>query len=125
VHDDYLRSYHLSPSRIMHRVKEVERLPALITCGNLYRFGKLSVLLIDSTLRRQKPAQKINIDIIILSKNAAIDISLLANLFECQQVVIDASNSYRKIKRWKEDCRKAGIACHAVSEQGAFVLNKH
>lgn len=123
--DENLHSFHLAPSRTLHRLTPADSLNGLSSYGNLYHFGNRSILIMDSTARLQKPASKTSIDIIILSKNAAIDISTLANAFECQQVVIDASNSLRRIRRWKEDCRKLGIACHAVTDEGAFVLNPH
>lgn len=124
-HDPSLQNFHLSPSRILHRVTHAENLKALSVSGNCIRFGHQSILIIDSALRLQKPAQKINIDIVILSKNASVSIAALAGSFDCQQVVIDGSNSLFKTKRWKKDCNEAGIACHAVSEEGAFVLTLH
>jgi competence protein ComEC len=125
VHDEYLRNFHLSPSRTMHRVTITDSIPGIYSPGNFFRFGNWSVLLVDSAIRLQKPAEKIKMDLVILSKNAKVEIAQLTNLFDCQQVVIDASNSFRKTRRWKQDCTRAGIACHVVSEQGAFVLTRH
>ena len=125
IHDLSLQNFHLSPSRILHRVTHAKNLNALSVSGNCIQFGHQSILIIDSALRLQKPAQKINIDIVILSKNAPVSIAALAGSFDCQQVVIDGSNSLFKTKRWKKDCSEAGIACHAVSEEGAFVLTLH
>jgi len=125
VHDPSLQNFHLAPSRILHRITHAENLNALTVSGNCIRIGHRSILIIDSAFRMQKPAQKINIDIIIISKNASVSIAAIINSFDCQQVVIDGSNSLFKTKRWKKDCSEAGIACHAVSEAGAFVLNLH
>jgi competence protein ComEC len=125
THDEHLKNFHLTPSRILHRVTPTDSLQSLSRSGNVFRFGKKSVLIIDSAMRLQKPAQKINMDIIILSKNAAVDIKDLYNTFECQQVVIDGSNSLRRTKQWKQDCSRLGIACHTVTDEGAFVFNPH
>jgi hypothetical protein len=76
-------------------------------------------------MQLQKPASKIKFDIIILSENTAINLADLFKSFDCQQVVIDGSNSLRKTERWKKECRMAGIACHTVVEDGAFVLTLH
>ena len=61
----------------------------------------------------------------LTAMTAVPGIAALAGSFDCQQVVIDGSNSPFKTKRWKKDCSEAGIACHAVSEEGAFVLTLH
>lgn len=123
--DGSLINFHLTPSRILHRVSQRSSLSTVFSAGKLYCFGNKTMLLIDSAMRLQKPATRINIDIIILSKNAAISIPNLINSFDCQQVVIDASNSFRKTRQWKQDCSRAGIACHAVADEGAFVLTMH
>lgn len=125
VSDQALQNFHLAPSRILHRITYAENIDALSAAGNLFRFGNKSILIIDNAMQLQKPAQKINIDLIVLSKNAAVSIAAITNSFDCQQVVIDGSNSFTKTKRWKKDCSEAGIACHAVSDEGAFVLNLH
>jgi competence protein ComEC len=125
LQDESQVNFHLQPSRILHRIKTVEHLQASPGAANFFPFGKMSVLLIDSNMRLQNPARKIKADIIILSKNAAVGINDIANAFDCQQIVIDASNSFGSISRWKKDCERAGIACHVVGEQGAFVLSPH
>lgn len=125
IQDEQLKNFHLTPSRILHRITPVDSLNGLSTFENVFVLGKTSVLLIDTALPRQKPARKINVDIIIISKNAAVKINDLHNSFECQQIVIDASNSWRRIKQWKEDCKRQSIRCHAVSEEGAFVFSAH
>jgi competence protein ComEC len=125
MHDLDLQNFHLAPSRILHRVKPVDSLDALRISGNLFQFSSKLVLIIDSALPLQNPAHKIKVDMILLSKNAAVDIDKLINTFDCQQVVIDGTNTFRKIKRWSNDCVRLGIPYHVVSEQGAFVLNLH
>jgi hypothetical protein len=40
-------------------------------------------------------------------------------------VIVDATNTYWKTRTWQQDCQKLGISCHAVTNQGAFVLTLH
>jgi competence protein ComEC len=123
AHNKALQNFHLQPCRVLYRITQADSLHALSQSQNLFQFGNKRILIVDSAL--QKPVVRIAIDIIILSKNAAVEIPTLINSFDCQQVVIDGSNSFWKTKRWKADCERAGIACHAVADEGAFVLNLH
>ena len=69
------------------------------------------------------PAQKINIDYIIISKNPKLFIPKLAEVFNAGIYVFDASNPMWKIEKWKKDCEELHLRFHSVPEQGAFVTD--
>jgi competence protein ComEC len=71
----------------------------------------------------KQPAEKIAVDILILSKNAPVHISRITDVFTCRKMVFDSSNPIWKTNKWKQECMQLGIPCHSVAEQGAFVLN--
>jgi len=39
-----------------------------------------------------------------------------------ERVIIDASNSFWKAKKWTEQCRNLGIPYQNTREKGAFVI---
>ena len=121
--NESLRNFHLSPSRILHRVSKQDSLPSLYIRNDFYCFGNKLLLIVDSSL--QKPAQRLKVDLAVISNNAPVNIDQLIKYFDCQQVVIDGSNSPRKIKRWKADCVGYKVPCHSVTDEGAFVLTLH
>jgi competence protein ComEC len=88
-----------------------------------YQLGNKRILLIDKPLVFETPLQKINVDIIIISKNPKLYIPQLARVFNCNQYVADASNSLWKIALWKEDCDKLNLRFHSIPDKGAYVLD--
>jgi competence protein ComEC len=81
------------------------------------------MVLIDQSLSFEPPAQKIDVDIIVISKSPTLYMEHVAKIFNCGQVVFDASNSLWKIANWKEGCDKLNLRHHSIPEQGAFVLD--
>lgn len=123
-HEGLLQNFHLKPSRIsLQLTDKTSQLPALQKIGRQFTLGSKTVIIIDSALVFEPPAQKINVDVIVLSNNPDIRIPQLAAVFNCQQYVFDAANSLWKINYWKKDCEKLLLRHHSVAEQGAFILD--
>ena len=88
-----------------------------------YQFENKRILIIDKPLIFEPRLQKIEVDIIIISKNVKLYIPQLAKVFNCRQYVADASNSLWKIAKWKKDCDSLHLRFHSVAERGAYVLD--
>lgn len=124
LQEGLLQNFHLKPGRIALQLNHRSNsLATLIHQDGFYQFGNKRILLIDQPIAFEVPAQKINVDIIIISKNPKLYIPQLASVFNCNQYVFDASNSLWKIGKWKEDCDKLNLRFHSVPEQGAFILD--
>jgi competence protein ComEC len=124
LEEGLLQNFHLKPGRIalqLNRCKDF--LPELFNKENFYQLGKNRIVLIDKPFVIEPPQQKINVDIIIISKNPKLYIPQLAAVFNCQQYVFDASNSLWKIDKWKQDCDKLNLRFHSIPEKGAFVMD--
>jgi competence protein ComEC len=67
--------------------------------------------------------EKINADLIIISKNAPLQMEQLIQVFNCRQIIFDASNTPRKVNKWKAEAAKLGLNCFSVVDNGAFVMN--
>ena len=118
--DDFIRNFHLQPSRVAHRIQSNQIIPV---STKEFTFCNKRMMIIDSTTRLIKAIEKPLIDILILSKNPKIYISNLTSAFTINTVVIDGSVPMWKAKLWKKDCDSLKIPCYNVSEQGAFVMN--
>ncbi len=125
INNPTLSNFHLKPSRTAHRIAPANSLSNLLQATNLFKFGNISLLLVDQAIPVLKPDHRIPIDIIILSRNPNISAKELTTLFDCRKIVIDPTNSHWKTRSWQQDCHKLGISCHAVTNQGAFVLTLH
>lgn len=122
-YDKSVQSFCLQPCRLVHRVINRYNTGNLLVWNNFFRFGHISFLLIDQPLDLEKIPKQVTVDIIILSHNPSIHIREITDVFTCRRIVFDTSNSPWKIAKWKQECSQAGILCHAVADEGAFVFN--
>ena len=88
-----------------------------------YQFNNKKILIIDEAIVFDPPREKLEVDLIFISKGPAVRISQLAEVFNCKQYVFDASNSLWKIERWKKDCSALHLQLFSVPEKGAFILD--
>ncbi|MGG9971064.1 ComEC/Rec2 family competence protein [Ferruginibacter sp. SUN002] len=122
--DGMLQNFHLKPGRIQMQLnKQVDSVKNIFTAQDLfYQFGNKKILLIDKSISFEVPQEKINVDIIIISKSPKLYIPQLTNVFNCKQIIFDASNSLWKIEKWKKDCERLHLQNYSVPQQGAFIL---
>ncbi len=121
--NDFIRNFHIKPSRILHRVEPSNQLLDLSFQGNFLQAGKKRILIIDKTVVFDTTATKISVDLLLMSKNPRVYITKLAKTFNIKQVVFDASTPSWKLKYWNKDCDSLHIPFHDVNEKGAFVMN--
>jgi len=89
---------------------------------NSFSFRDIKILqLKNNQILNWQTSKKIVTNYIILSENVSLSISELTSYFEFDKVIFDSSNSFYKIKTWKNDCLRSGIKFHDVSEGGAFI----
>jgi len=126
VKDQALQNFHIQPARVALQLTKpldtfsVYHLPPLF-----YQLGNQKIVLIDRPMQWESLVSKIDVDMIILSKNAKIVISQLASVFNCEQYVFDASNSLWKIGQWHKECEELHLRSYSVAEKGAFVLTEN
>jgi len=120
LYDDFIRNFHIQPSRVVHRIQPAE---TIRLNSKDFDFGNTHISIIDTGFNFQTQLQKQNIDLLILSKNPKLYISNLNNSFSIKQIIIDGSVPAWKARLWKRDCDSLHIPCYDVSEKGAFVLN--
>lgn len=124
LQEGMLQNFHLKPARIAMQLKNaVDSLKNYFNCPPFYQFGNKTILIIDKPLVFEVPAQKINVDIIIISKSPKLYIPQLATVFNCSRYIADASNSLWKIDKWKQDCDRLNLRFHSIPEEGAFIAD--
>jgi len=119
-----LLNFHLKPARIACRLQNrMDSIGDLVHNGNLWKFGKKKLMILDSPVMFEPLVQKIYVDALIISKNPKINIAPLLSAIQPSVIVFDASNSLWKIAQWKKECEQLHLSCHSVPDKGAFVLN--
>lgn len=79
------------------------------------------MLLDDASWAQAFPAAPIPVDAIIISKSPELSIAECYNKFPFRVIVFDASNSWRNVDRWRQECVANGWAFHDIRSQGAWV----
>ncbi|MEO5683455.1 MAG: ComEC/Rec2 family competence protein [Chitinophagaceae bacterium] len=121
--DNFLQNFHMKPSRILHRMDNTRSVETLAAASPLFIFCNKKIVLLDKPYNFSPVSEKINADLIIISKNARVQPAQLAQAFNCRQVVLDASNSFYKVNKWRAEAAKLGLHCFLVVDNGAFVMN--
>ena len=126
LEDGALQNFHLKPARIaLQLTQRKDSLAGIFQQGQFYQFNNKRIVLIDKALRFEPVKQKIDVDMIIISKNPKLYIPQLAKVFNCRQYIFDGSNSLWKIAKWQKDCEVLNLHCYSVPDNGAFVFELH
>lgn len=116
--NDFLRNFHIKPSRTLHRVP-ISASPAKVK--SFSSNGK-NIVIIDTSILYSQNSKKQMVDLLVLSKNPRIYMNHLNEVFDIKQIVADASVPVWKVKLWKKDADSLKIPFYNISENGAFVM---
>jgi len=116
--NDFLRNFHIRPSRVLHRIQPIGGASNL---SSLQFYGR-RILIINADVKFNLSSSKPAIDLLVLSKNPKIYIKDLLPVFNLKQIVVDGSVPSWKAKLWQKDCDSLRIPFYDVSERGAFVM---
>jgi competence protein ComEC len=121
--NDFARNFHLKPSRILYRIKEVDTLDNLTANENYLSYNGKQILLLDEAVSFAPQQSKPSIDLLVISKNPKVYMKKLAASLDIKQVVFDGSVPAWKTMYWKKDCDSLHIPWYDVTMKGAFVMN--
>jgi competence protein ComEC len=121
--DDFIRNFHIKPSRILHRIEPAMNLKNYQQQENLIMYNSKKILAIEQTKYFSPLENKIPVDLLLISGNPKFYFNQLTKTFSVKQVVFDGSCPAWKINYWKKDCDSLHIPYHDVSEKGAFVMS--
>lgn len=93
--------------------------------GELIQFAGKKILVIDSAWSKQEfeMAEKLHVDIVMLSHNPKINIDQLQKLVQFNEIIFDSSNKKWRIHYWKKDCEKQKVKYWDVNTTGAYLNN--
>jgi competence protein ComEC len=120
--DDFIRNFHIKPSRVLHRIEPANLLTGYAREGNLIFYNNKKIMLLDESTRFNKTNKILPLDLLVISGNPKLYFSQFIKSFSVKQVAFDGKCPSWKIKYWKKDCDSLHIPNHDVSEKGAFVM---
>ncbi|MBN2892761.1 MAG: ComEC family competence protein [Bacteroidales bacterium] len=92
--------------------------------NNFFAIGNIKFLLLEnSELLNNYAPQKIEVDYVILSKNAYIEIPELIELVDFKEIIFDGTNKYWRTEKWEEQCKNQNISCFDITKNGAFAVD--
>jgi competence protein ComEC len=121
--DDFVRNFHIKPSRVLHRIEPVTNFDNYMSHKEMFIYNNKRVLVINETKYFSPIESKIPVDLLLVSGNPKLYFTQLTKTFSIKQVVFDGSCPAWKINYWKKDCDSLNIPTHSVGEKGAFVMN--
>jgi competence protein ComEC len=123
-HNEKTISFLLKPSRISFRANQLlEEKKPLNFHKHVYALQNKKLMIMDSTVYFKPIEHKINIDVLVISRNIRINMKELLSTIEPKLIVFDASNSLWKITKWKKECEALNLRCFSIKDQGALVMN--
>ncbi len=119
-----LQNFNLKPTRVSLQVNDnVAVLKPIQRNRFLWQFFNKKMILIDSKVKFESSAKKLQVDVLLITKNPNVAIADLTNAVAPDCIVFDGSNSLWKITQWKKECSALHLRCFATGEAGAFVLD--
>ena len=115
-----ISNFYLHPSHTLYRVERNTSLNDVLVNGNLMRFHGKNIFFLDHFENKLVDQE---IDVLILSRNARIELSSLISKSKPEWVVADPSNSQVRVNNWRKECDTLGISFHNLREQGALILD--
>ncbi len=118
--NEVLKNFHLKPSRILHRTREVDNLQFFLKEDGLFNYHEKKIFIPNLESKPPNSTSSINIDLLILTGNTKTSLELMLKNVKPSVVVADASNSPWKIDSWRMICKRTGVSFYSIPDQGAF-----
>lgn len=91
-------------------------------CIQFYDHRLMLVCNAEKITNWYKNRKKCKVEYVILSENADVCISEVITVCAPRCVIVDTSNSRKKMEQWKADCYRLQQPFYSVEDQGAFIL---
>jgi len=122
--NELLRNYVLRPSRIFWgATSALSSADAFKPEKVIYGFCGKRLAIISDERNFEALSKRIAIDVLLITGNPKLNINDLAQVFQPQVIVMDASNSMWKIAKWQKACDTLLLPHYSVPEKGAFIFN--
>ena len=100
-------------------IKDLKKLPQ----KNFYGINETENLLVIDSLGVYEIPKNTKADYILLSNSPKINLDRVLESLTPQQIIVDGSNYFSYVKRWKETCIKKKVPFHFTGKKGAFIID--
>ncbi len=89
--------------------------------GNFINFRGKRIVIVDSKIRGS-PTLSLKVDYLIITGNLRSSLKEVTTHLKPGLIILDASNSQRKVREWIKEAQGLGLTCYSVSASGAFAV---
>jgi competence protein ComEC len=106
-----------------HQLSNIYRISNnnIFTKRNYFQFYNTKIAILDNHFKRSETTKKLNVDLLILSKNLSVPLSQILAQYNPKEIIIDSSNSTYVSEKIKSEAKKVGIDCWSVLLDGAYI----
>ncbi len=97
--------------------------PQILKTNNFVLFNSKSLFVVDDKTELFPVNNKVKVDYLLLSHNPDVHIEELLSSIDFGKVIFDSSNSLRKLRLWRKECKEKGIDFYDVMESGALTVS--
>ena len=122
--DGYLKNFNLKPARIINRATEIPTTNSNAELSHIIQSSRKTIVVINQPIpTNYQPKQKIKADAIVISHNPRLSLTQLHSIFDCNQYIIDASNSFYRTTKWMQEAINNQLRIYSVAEKGAYEID--
>ncbi len=123
-------SYTIEPSLESRGISDIDfiniespqRTDSYWSDSNFMQFGNFRVLRWDRKISLPTSAEKLGVDILILSHNPIQKLTEISSFVEFNKVLIDPTNSDYKIRDWLSEAAKLNISVYVLKKSPAYII---
>ncbi len=131
ANDERKLNFHIMNHRYANGIEETENISLdgkekasqrIFRSGNYISVNGKRIFIADSTFEKRQVKQKLKVDLILLSGNPKLKIQDLDSMYDYKTLVIDGSNSYYQVGKWKKYLNKKKENL-ILGEMGSFTID--
>jgi competence protein ComEC len=136
LHDKRLMDFNITGNRVQSGIRQagvanldenairspMDNLHKITANGiDFINFGNKRLSIIEKDFESRNVQHPLAVDYLMIRNNPRINIQDLHSQFSFDKLILDGSNSFSNIRRWKSDCDSLGIQYHDVKNEGYFM----
>ncbi|NVO02486.1 MAG: ComEC family competence protein [Bacteroidetes bacterium] len=91
--------------------------------SNFVQFFNKRIAFINKLNFNKDNNNRLEVDYLVISDNAKINLKELKNLYNPKMIIFDSSNSIWKTEKWIKECEEIHLQFYSVLKSGALVLD--
>ncbi len=123
-HKQVIEFIHGKEHALLTDNEAIKRMNCIFISDDIVQFFNKRFIRIKTAEKIKKhlnQQDKIVVDVIIVSNDAAIQMKELIKIYRTSLIVFDSSNGSSSLKKWKKECMELRQPFYCVKESGAFV----